>query len=77
MKNEENLDTPHPDPAWDYYLTYHRLLKVKSQLNQLIKDISEFESATADSDQFINEDLFDLINSLKNTRIVIEPPDES
>lgn len=70
-------DFPQPDPSWDYYLTYHRLLKAKSQLNQLIKDISELELATAESDQSINEDLFDLTSLLDDTRIPVEPPDES
>ncbi|MEH1811946.1 MAG: hypothetical protein V7K26_03585 [Nostoc sp.] len=74
--NNENI--PQPDPSWDYYLTYHRLLKAKSQLNQLIKDISELESATTESDQSINEDLFDLTSLLDDTRIPVdEPPDES
>ncbi|MEH2050907.1 hypothetical protein [Nostoc sp.] len=75
--SNENLDIPQPDPSWDYYLTYHRLLKAKSQLNQLIKDISELELASPESDQSINEDLFDLTNLLDDTRIPIEPPDES
>lgn len=75
--SNENLDIPEPDPSWDYYLTYHRLLKAKSQLNQLIKDISELELATAESDQSINEDLFDLTSLLEGTRIPIQPPDES
>jgi len=77
MNNEENLDIPHPDPSWDYYITYHRLLKAKSQLNQLIKDISEIKSSSAESDKFINDDLFDLFNFLDDTQIPVEPPDES
>ncbi|MHC5740249.1 hypothetical protein [Nostoc sp.] len=75
--NDENLDIPQPDPSWDYYLTYHRLIKAKSQLNQLIKDISELEASSADSDELINENLFDLTSLLDDTRIPIEPPDES
>lgn len=78
MKFMNNENIPQPDPSWDYYLTYHRLLKAKSQLNQLIKDISELESATTESDQSINEDLFDLTSLLDDTRIPVdEPPDES
>ncbi|MEH1948153.1 MAG: hypothetical protein V7K77_14550 [Nostoc sp.] len=76
--NNENLEhIPQPDPSWDYYLTYHSLLKAKSQLNQLIKDISELESSSAESDESINEDLLDLTSLLDDIRIPTEPPDES
>jgi hypothetical protein len=77
--NEENITNkiPEPDPSWDYYLTYHKLLKAKAQLNQLINDISELEFSSAESDESINEDLFDLTSLLEDTRIVIELPDES
>ncbi|MHC5675349.1 hypothetical protein [Nostoc sp.] len=72
---ENNI--PQPDPAWDYYLTYHKLLKAKAQLNQLINDIKELESASVESDESINKDLVDLISLIKDTEIPIEPPDES
>lgn len=76
--SDENLDhIPQPDPSWDYYLTYHKLLKAQAQLNQLIKDISELEISSTESDESINEDLFDLIALLEDTRIPIKPPDES
>jgi hypothetical protein len=77
MNNEISEDIPQPDPAWDYYLTYHRLLKAKAQLNQLINDIRELESSSGESDQSINEDLSDLAVFLQDTQILIEPPDES
>ncbi|MBN3940757.1 hypothetical protein [Nostoc sp. NMS9] len=65
---------PEPDPAWDYYLTYHKLLKAKAQLNQLIDDIGELELATAGSNESINEDLFDLVQLLDDTRLPVELP---
>jgi hypothetical protein len=70
MNNQENLDIPQPDPAWDYYITYHKLLKAKAELNKLIHYISELESATGGSDESINEDLFDLTSLLDDTRIL-------
>lgn len=77
--NNENItnNIPQPDPVWDYYLNYHRLLKAKAQLNQLINDIKELELATTESDQSINEDLSNLTSLLEDTQIEIEPPDES
>ncbi|MFN6484030.1 MULTISPECIES: hypothetical protein [unclassified Nostoc] len=72
MNNQENLDIPHPDPSWDYYLIYHRLLKAKYELDKLIHCISEIESATDESDNSINEDLFDLVSLLENSRIPVE-----
>ncbi|MEH2307804.1 hypothetical protein [Nostoc sp.] len=77
MSNENITNNiPQPDPGWDYYLTYHRLLKAKAQLDQLINCIRELELATTESDQSINEDLFDLTSLLENTRIPIETPDD-
>ncbi|HYX18778.1 MAG TPA: hypothetical protein VE944_31300 [Nostoc sp.] len=76
MNNEEYLNIPQPDPSWDYYLTYHRLLKARAELNKLIQDISELELATDESDKSINEDLFDLTSLLEDTRIPIELSDD-
>ncbi|MEH2260731.1 hypothetical protein [Nostoc sp.] len=64
---------PEPDPTWDYYLTYHKLLKAEAQLNQLINYIKELESASSESDESINEDLFDLVQFLEDeTRLPVE-----
>ncbi|MEH1817311.1 MAG: hypothetical protein V7L09_33610 [Nostoc sp.] len=70
-------EIPQPDPSWDYYLTYHRLLKAKHEMDKLIHFVSNLESATAGLDESINEYLFNLTSFLEDTRISVEPPDES
>ncbi|MBN3877943.1 MULTISPECIES: hypothetical protein [unclassified Nostoc] len=72
MNNENTTNNiPQPDPSWDCYLTHHRLLKAKSDIDKLIRFISDLESATATFDQSINEDLFELVSDLENIRIPI------
>ncbi|WP_322733105.1 hypothetical protein [Nostoc sp. ChiQUE01b] len=56
----------------DTWVKLKRLLKPKAELDKLIHYISEVELATDDSDNSINEDLFDLTSLLENTRIPIE-----
>ncbi|WP_017654570.1 hypothetical protein [Fortiea contorta] len=42
---------PEPDPAWDYYVTWHQLIKARSKLDELIEYLGTIENSSADSDR--------------------------
>ncbi|MEH1992349.1 hypothetical protein [Nostoc sp.] len=42
---------PHPDPAWDYYIELHKLIRAKAQLDKLIEFISKTENATDETQE--------------------------
>ncbi|MBN3905132.1 MAG: hypothetical protein HWQ35_00640 [Nostoc sp. NMS1] len=72
MNNQILEDIPQPDPAWDYYLTYHTLLKAKSRLDKLINEISEFEEASVTQDEYFEEQLLKILKTLSSTLPKIE-----
>jgi hypothetical protein len=72
MNNEENLDIPQPDPAWDYYVTWHKLLKAKSQLDKLIQELSEFEEESVTQNEYFEEQLSKVLSTLNSTLPKIE-----
>jgi hypothetical protein len=39
-----------PDPLWDYYDTWMILLNAQSDINLLIKELSNYENSTLDQD---------------------------
>ncbi|MEH1971091.1 hypothetical protein [Nostoc sp.] len=61
-----------PDPAWDYYITWHKLLKAKSQLDELIKDVSEYEEETVTQNEYFEEQLSKILKTLNSTLPKIE-----
>lgn len=68
----ENENFPQPDPSWDYYITWHTLLKAKSRLDTLIKEISEFEEESATQNEYFEEQLSKIIANLNSTLPQIE-----
>ncbi|MEH2415395.1 hypothetical protein [Nostoc sp.] len=57
MSDEILEDIPQPDPAWDYYIQYHTLIKAKSQLERLIMFISKLETTTEHAQEILEQDL--------------------
>jgi hypothetical protein len=73
MNNEENLNIPQPDPSWDYYIEWHKLIKANAQLKELIEFMSKVENATEDAQEILQQDILKILATLKD----IQPPDES
>ncbi|MFN6441541.1 MAG: hypothetical protein RMY35_032325 [Nostoc sp. DedSLP01] len=71
-KNSETKNIPEPDPSWGYYITYHTLLKAKSQLNQLIEEISHFEEETVPENEYVEEHISKILKTLNSTLPKIE-----
>ncbi|MFN6485993.1 MULTISPECIES: hypothetical protein [unclassified Nostoc] len=69
-KNSNNI--AEPDPSWDYYITYHKLLKGKFHLDELIKYISKFEEASTETNEFFEKDLSTILRILESTLPKIE-----
>ncbi|MEH2087801.1 hypothetical protein [Nostoc sp.] len=69
--NELN-DIPQPDPAWDYYITWHKLFKAKSHLDKLIKYVGQFEEGESAIDEQIESDLILVIRHLEDVLPKIE-----
>ncbi|MDZ7970863.1 MAG: hypothetical protein RM368_39080 [Nostoc sp. DedSLP03] len=65
-------NTPEPDPSWDYYITWHKLLKAKSQLDELIKNVSEYEIETVTQNEYFEEQLSKILKILNSTLPKIE-----
>ena len=66
MNNEQNLNIPHPDPAWDYYIEWHKLIRAKAQLEKLIEFILKIENATEDTQEILQQDAATIINTLES-----------
>ncbi|MEH2422498.1 MAG: hypothetical protein V7K48_16750 [Nostoc sp.] len=66
----ENLEIPNnisqPDPAWDYYIEWHKLIRAKAQLDKLIEFMSKVESATEDSQKILEQDLQAITNTIES-----------
>lgn len=70
-------DIPPPDPSWDYYLHYHKLLRAKSKLQDLIQWLAESGCATDEFDALLDDDLVAIIKVLEDTRnYKVHTPDE-
>ena len=65
-KIETDNFIPEPDPSWDYYLTYHTLIKAKFKLDKLIKEVSQFEEASVTQDEYITEHLSKVLATLNS-----------
>ncbi|MBN3959238.1 hypothetical protein [Nostoc sp. NMS8] len=63
---------PEPNPSWDYYITWHKLLKAKFHLDDLMEYISKLEEASADSNEVVEEDLSKIIRILESVLPKIE-----
>ncbi|MEH2263833.1 hypothetical protein [Nostoc sp.] len=72
MSNEENLNIPQPDPSWDYYIEWHKLIRANAQLKELIEFISKIENAREDVQEILRQDISKIIATLAD----IIPPDE-
>ncbi|MEA5622519.1 hypothetical protein [Nostoc sp. UHCC 0251] len=64
--NNENLDIPHPDPAWDYYIEWHKLLRAKAQLEKLIEFMSKVENFTEDTQEILQKDLQAITDTIES-----------
>ncbi|WP_375515694.1 hypothetical protein [uncultured Nostoc sp.] len=72
---------PQPDPAWDYYQTWHSLHQIKDKIDEALKLMNDIESSTLKADEAIRS----LLNPACNRLILIvrelsdndKPPDES
>lgn len=71
-KIETDNSIPEPDPSWDYYLTYHTLIKARFQLDKLIKEISEYEESSVTQDEYFQEQLHKLTQTLNSTLPKVE-----
>ncbi len=68
MNNENLSNIPQPDPAWDYYIIWHKLFQTKFKLEKLMKYVAEIEEADIDSNNNVNEDLAEIINLLEEMK---------
>lgn len=69
MNNENseiNNNIPHPDPAWDYYIEWHKLVRAKAQLEKLIEYISKLENATEEGTEILQQDAAIIIGTLES-----------
>nr|WP_322711764.1 hypothetical protein [Nostoc sp. ChiSLP03a]MDZ8213007.1 hypothetical protein [Nostoc sp. ChiSLP03a] len=57
---------PHPDPTWDYYIEWHKLIRAKAQLDKLIEFISKVENATEETQEILVKDLHLLTDTLES-----------
>ncbi|WP_445629074.1 hypothetical protein [Nostoc sp. DSM 114167] len=55
-----------PDPSWDYYIEWHKLLRAKAQLENLIEFISKCENATEDTQEILQQDAAIIITTLES-----------
>jgi hypothetical protein len=77
MKTFMNNDISPPDPSWDYYIHYHRLLAAKSKLQDLIEWLSEINLGTDEIDGSLDDDLVEIIKIIEDTRnYEVHTPDE-
>lgn len=65
MTNPEN-SIPHPDPSWDYYIEWHKLIRAKAQLDKLIEFISKVENATEDTQEILITDLQAITDTIES-----------
>ena len=66
MNDEESLDIPHPDPVWDYYIEWHKLIRAKAQLEKVIEYISTVEDFSEDTQEILVEDTAKVISTLQS-----------
>ncbi|MEA5601056.1 hypothetical protein [Nostoc sp. UHCC 0252] len=62
--NNENI--PVPDPAWDYYIEWHKLIRAKAQLEKVIEYISKVEDFSEDTQEILLEDTAKVIGTLQS-----------
>lgn len=61
-----NSEIPHPDPAWDYYIEWHKLVRAKAQLEKLIEHISKVENTTEETTEILQRDIELIIRTLES-----------
>nr|WP_322708840.1 hypothetical protein [Nostoc sp. ChiSLP03a] len=61
-----NNNIPQPDPTWDYYIEWHKLIRAKAQLDKLIEFISKVENATEETQEILIKDLQSLTDTLES-----------
>ncbi len=72
--NNENLDIPQPDPAWDYYPLWHSLHHIKAKIDVALKLMSEVEITNLALDKQLREMLDSASDKL--IEIVNQFPDD-
>lgn len=55
MNNKNLLDSPQPDPAWDYYILWHSLHHIKAKIDAALKLMCDKEYSTNSIDIQIRE----------------------
>jgi len=55
---------PEPDPAWDYYIEWHKLAQAKAKLENLMAYLAEQEDATEETDEISRNDLQKILDLL-------------
>ncbi|MDZ8089038.1 MAG: hypothetical protein RMY16_26330 [Nostoc sp. DedQUE12b] len=61
-----NNNIPEPDPTWDYYIEWHKLIKAKAQLDKLIEFISKVENATEETQKILVKHLHSISDTLES-----------
>jgi len=74
--NNENLDTPIGDPAWDYYVIWHSCQHVKAKIDVALKIMRDSENATPDLDEELHQALDLASDRLIDIVQVLEPNDD-
>ena len=64
--NDISNNIPQPDPGWDYYIEWHKLLRAKSQLEKLIEYLSKVKDATEDTQEILQKDLQAITDTLES-----------
>ncbi|MFN6450182.1 MAG: hypothetical protein RMX59_033260 [Nostoc sp. DedSLP05] len=65
MSNQNLSDIPQPDPAWDYYITWHKLYRAKHRLDKLLNYLAGIEQTNIDTDEEIEADVVKIISQLQ------------
>ncbi|MEH2371965.1 hypothetical protein [Nostoc sp.] len=67
MNNEENLNIPQPDPAWDYYIIWHSCQHIKAKIDAALKIMHDSENANKE----IDKELYDLLDPASENLIEV------
>ena len=62
-----------PDPAWDYYVTWHSLIHVQGKINEVLQFMKDIESADTESDKSLSEDLNQIVDLIQDIVEALTP----
>jgi hypothetical protein len=55
--NNQNLNIPQPDPAWDYYIAWYSLHHIKAKIDEALIIMNENEKSNPVIDRLIKQSL--------------------